>query len=111
MTLVIPGSRIGVNSELINGHGTYSRGNLIYSASVGEALKMDENENHTSADSPERKLKTIIVDRDSHTRHKVPDVGNLILGVINRITANSACVRISAINGQPVSEDFAGLIR
>lgn len=93
---VLPGYRIGVIEEYIPMVGTYVEEGTIFSAKAGLAI-MDLMDKTVSVKSEENKP-------------KIPRVGSLVIGEVTTMQDRNLSIRISKLEGKPVSSAFTGLL-
>ena len=93
---VLPGYRIGVIEEYIPMAGTYVDEGTIFSTKAGLAV-MDLMEKTVSVKSKENKP-------------KIPRVGSLVIGEVTTMQDRSISIKISKLEGKPVSSAFTGLL-
>lgn len=93
---VTPGSRIAIIEEFIPGRGTYVDDGVIYSKITGYMLI--DNLNKEVSVYPAIKLP------------KVPTIGSVVIGIVNRVKKNSCDVEIIMVGRRKLTGSLSGTI-
>ncbi|GMH39097.1 hypothetical protein BSKO_06995 [Bryopsis sp. KO-2023] len=101
-SIVCPGDRLGLESELKAATGTYKRDGFVYASIVGRRQEISGEEG---------KNPIISVVNERATKRVVPKVGDIIMGRVNRLQAQYVGVEILCIGKQALRTLFNGTIR
>lgn len=95
---VLPGDPLGAEEEFEAGPGSAKvDGGLIVASRMGEA-------------SPDMSRRVVSVKPAKEKIAKVPQVGDIIVGTVESAASSIAQVTINAINDEPSSKRFAGML-
>lgn len=127
--VVVPGQRVGHAEDYAAGEGTYVRGSHIYASVLGrrrllspaEAQRWREGLNVGEEASPvnggEDAGKSVVVVEKAGGRGLgggggwVPRAGDVVTGVVVRVTPRVAAVNIACVGRRALPETFSGIVR
>uniref|UniRef100_A0A7S2GDT7 S1 motif domain-containing protein n=1 Tax=Octactis speculum TaxID=3111310 RepID=A0A7S2GDT7_9STRA len=104
-TTVVPGEHIIESQMVVTGNGTYERDGQIFAALAGK-VKVEEPE--TGGNKP---MVTVGHWLQKDNTKQVPRVGQVIMGRVTRITANTAQVDITCLGDNILRQPCSGMIR
>eukprot|EP00158_Paraphelidium_tribonemae_P009245 Partr_v1_DN28810_c2_g1_i5_m34281 putative exosome component 1 len=102
-TLVVPGTRIGNQTDSIAGDGVYEMNGHLYASRLGTVVRQ--------RDECERKEFVQVYRSINSNSAVLPKVGSVIVGRVTKLTYQFANVDIMVIDNIPVRESFNGTIK
>jgi exosome complex component CSL4 len=132
--IVVPGQRVGHAEDYASGEGTYVRGSHIYASVLGlrrllspaEAQQWHEgaaaaalvSTEEPTQSSREHDARSVVVVEKAGGRGLggggggwVPRAGDVVTGVVVRVTPRVAAVNIACVGRRALPETFSGIVR